>query len=556
MYDTEYNRRIGIVEDDQWLLEAAHEAPVLMENAVENTQPIIDVLIQNNRVREAYENLFTDWRFNRNAATYYMVDELPAPPIVPQTEPRNLTEMDLRGVYGADRNRGYPCVICDRMINLGELTRPNNTANGLGLTRVHEDCFQTKFRCQSCFGPAIEKTEQTLRIWRVWDVVTRSLHDQEICVNCDARNSGNCVTCDAHTGRGHLRRVLTRQPDGENRRLPGYYCLACCSACHRCGDSFLLDQMRGNLEEGLYCTPCSRYGLVIRAHDYDPMQTLTFKGNPKNRLFYGVELEVEATEGNNNADVAEKILEAVDDFAVIKHDGSLVNGFEVVTCPASLEEHLGFWNKYFDLDLPLESYDSPRCGMHVHMSREAIPPMHLARMMVFMYSPNNRRLIEQIAGRNLHAGWGERYAEITSAKRITDIAGVLGGPTNSKQRGGRYEDYRNPRTRRWEERMIPTEPLPVKDRKIFKKNTERYGRYTALNDANDATVEIRIFRGCNKRTTVFKNLEFCQALFDYCRPGNTSLRLLETPSAFSYFVQKHAFEYRYLVKFMTKHNLI
>ncbi len=464
------------------------------------------------------------------------VAEIPNPPHWYNTNVAELAHI----IYSPKNKSTRSCYICREAI------LPDQTVHG-GYFPCHEECFMTKFLCSKC-GILVNNT--TKENTRIWDLD----YEVKVCVACDDTFGDNCCICENRMNKNSL--FNTYRWDLGSHYI-GMACTGCSVVCQECESRYRPRDMRENRHGDPICQSCFQFANVIRAHDFDPMSVLTFKGNPKNRLFYGVELEVEAIEGNNNKEVALQILAAVDDFAVIKHDGSLVNGFEVVTCPASLEEHFGFWNKYFDLDLPLESYASPRCGMHVHLSRGAISPMHLARMMVFMYSANNRRLIEQIAGRNLHAGWGERYAEINSAKKITDIAGVLNGPSDIKRRPRFGEDEYFDQVRgRWTVREVPKEPLPIAERKIFKKNTNAYGRYTALNDTNNNTVEIRIFRGCNKRTTVFKNLEFCKALYDYCQPGNTSIRSLETPSVFSAFVQKRAFEYRYLYKFMEKHNLI
>jgi hypothetical protein len=285
------------------------------------------------------------------------------------------------------------------------------------------------------------------------------------------------------------------------------------------------------------------------------MDVLTFKGYSASGFYMGVELEVEATHGEINRVVAERLIALMGDFAVIKHDGSLVNGFEIVSAPATFEEHYRGWAKVFRPDdgkgrLNLASWNSPRCGMHVHMSREAIPPLHLARMMSFVYSSSTRRLIEVVAGRNLHSGWGERYTEINSRRKITDVVGTQ---TNNVivDRGTKYvrveSGFMELQTAIDRGQYVPG------PHKIVKKYYDGAdNRYTALNDTNTATVELRIFRGTLYEPSFYKNIEFCHAMWSFTKPGATSLKDLENPVKFCEYVEKNSSDYRNLYRFLQR----
>ena len=48
-------------------------------------------------------------------------------------------------------------------------------------------------------------------------------------------------------------------------------------------------------------------------------------------------------------------------------------------------------------------------------------------------------------------------------------------------------------------------------------------RYEALNLTNKGTVEFRIFRGTLKRESLFKSLEFCDALLHFCLENGCSI---------------------------------
>ena len=75
-----------------------------------------------------------------------------------------------------------------------------------------------------------------------------------------------------------------------------------------------------------------------------------------------------------------------------------------------------------------------------------------------------------------------------------------------------------------------------------------------MNLRGESTVEIRIFKGANLKSTVLKNLEFCKALVKYTQPGQASLAGLHNPVDFLGFVCKRKHEYRFLHRFLQKHG--
>ena len=58
-------------------------------------------------------------------------------------------------------------------------------------------------------------------------------------------------------------------------------------------------------------------------------------------------------------------------FALCKHDGSLENGFEIVTAPATLSVHKDRWAKFCEKNYAdsLSSWNTATCGMHVHVGQ-------------------------------------------------------------------------------------------------------------------------------------------------------------------------------------------
>jgi hypothetical protein len=363
---------------------------------------------------------------------------------------------------------------------------------------------------------------------------------------------GYCNRCDRRTSYGNAGELNT-----ESAR---WTCQRCLTRCHSCGDYVEETDIQYSRDRG-YCPTCYDEAITILYHNTNPLDYVTYQGTPKDGIFYGVELEVEVgTDSFNNErlDLARKVNEALKGFAIVKHDGSLENGFEIVTAPATFELQEEYWDKFLKLDLPLISWDSTRCGMHVHFSRAPIKPTHLARIMVFGYSPSNRNMVETIAGRSLTNSWGQRYAEINSQWKITNFAGVIDQDNNWMGMGYRNEVYTDERGRLRSRTIInPPEMVSLKrnNKLIFPKRPNG-NRYTAINDTNDNTVEMRIFRGTTNFNAFMKNLEFVKATIDFCRPGQFSFKELENVNVFTQYVDQNGKDYPRLKKFLSKFGYI
>jgi len=228
---------------------------------------------------------------------------------------------------------------------------------------------------------------------------------------------------------------------------------------------------------------------------------------------FGVEIEVHVKEEYSIKDAAEAALETVKEFAILKEDASIHYGFEIVTAPAAFSYHMGSekspscWDKFFDLvdNSDYFAKNSPDCGMHIHISKSALTPMQIGKMVVFVHSPENRELIEHIAERG-----SNKYNDFTKEKRITDYYDRTGG--------------------------------------------DKEARYTAVNLLPKTTVEIRIFQTVLNRENIYKNLEFTKALIDFCASGVYSYRDMNA-CKFTAFVSKYRKSYPFLHNFLKKREL-
>lgn len=218
-------------------------------------------------------------------------------------------------------------------------------------------------------------------------------------------------------------------------------------------------------------------------HSYSYRPTPYFFG--KGQYYLGFELEIEAR-NNSRYEGAELVQGELGSHAYMKDDGSLSDGFEVVTHPHTLDEYQKNFNWDFIPKLKREGYRSwntDTCGLHVHVSRTAfgngdIPwrspdrdqlilkrQAHELRFMKLIY--DNQRQVERIAGRSAN-----NYATFADKGRLVHK---------------------------------------------LKFGNQSSGRYSAINTENDSTLEVRVFKGSLRKERVLSALEFVAASVEYTR---------------------------------------
>lgn len=228
------------------------------------------------------------------------------------------------------------------------------------------------------------------------------------------------------------------------------------------------------------CWECTQTRYKI--HNYSTKVPTLLKFKAKNvkptTIYLGIELEYET----RDKDIARvKVGKALANHAIMKSDGSIHNGFEIVTCPATLDIHREEFKKFFD-NLPAELYADKNTGMHVHVSRKPLNQFTIGKMTEFLNRLDNKQFIAYIAGRIDNS-----YARQEPNRTVTYPFAQGNGD-----------------------------------------------RYNALNLQNSETVEFRIFSTPETWEAFASRLEFCQALTDYCQPAQvgTSLKHLTHHSSF------------------------
>lgn len=313
---------------------------------------------------------------------------------------------------------------------------------------------ETKLRCIIC---GEELTPDTARIFDNTIYCEDCL--DEATVYCD-----NCGTL--------VLRELSRTDSCNDTVL----CMDCYNeyyyTCEDCGriirqeDAYYLD----DYEEYPYCLRCyENKQNHKKIHDYCYRPSPVFYGD--SARYFGVELEVDdGGHDDSNASVILDIANNCEDRIYIKSDGSLDDGFEIVTHPMSLEYHINTmpWLEIMDelIDMGYLSHKTLTCGLHCHVNRTA---------------------------------FGE-----TREEQETAIGRVLYFVEHHWDKMLRFSRRTEGQMQRWAARYgIKDKPRELMDG--IKKGY--HDRYRCINLLNSATIEFRMFRGSLKYNTFIATLQ-------------------------------------------------
>ena len=303
----------------------------------------------------------------------------------------------------------------------------------------------------------------------------REFDDQDLCPDCLEQETETCSICGE--------RIWSDNNAGDSDTP---LCQSCYERlytnCTRCGA--LIPNARvfyawddvGN-EEPL-CRDCYSHSTRPKAiQDYYYKPDPIFYG--KGPRYFGVELEIDgAGECSENAQEILDLANGERELVYCKHDGSLNDGFEIVTHPMALKFHQKNmpWREILReaVSMGYRSHQAGTCGLHVHVSRAAFGKTYqeqdsaIARVLYFFekhweellkFSRRTPRQLEH---------WAARYGYKEHPKDILDHA---------------------------------------------KKGTNG-SRYTCVNLQNDSTIEFRIFRGTLKYNTLIATLQLVERICD------------------------------------------
>ena len=258
------------------------------------------------------------------------------------------------------------------------------------------------------------------------------------------------------------------------------------------------------------CRHCNEHkgDRSIRPYNHKPHPLFFSESYVDQKEYLGWELEVEAP----GIDVSEIGFTFKDRRWYFKQDGSLEEGVEVVSHHMSFEYVKKHRTDIDELlqglkDAECKSGSTVTCGMHIHVSKDAISDIQLWKMLDFFRK--NKPFIYKMSGRTIRKQL-DRYASLSGINKRTQ-------PMMAKK----YWDMAN--------------------------------KYTAINIRPNHTIEFRIFKGTLNSSKFFKNLEFVDSLVQWTK--NESLERI-TIANYCEYVKENKKVYPNVLRYMTKNNML
>lgn len=269
-----------------------------------------------------------------------------------------------------------------------------------------------------------------------------------------------------------------------------YICESCYDdhyvTCANCGAIIHYDDAYYD-DWDYYCENCCP-DEAIYDYGYKPTPIFSKLDADKNPLYMGFELEVD--DGNDCGGFAEWIskefsTKSGENLLYCKHDGSLDDGFEIVSHPStlayykSLEIFERISQKNVEGSYCFKSDQTSTCGLHVHVSRNFFgdnddeQELNIAKIIILL----NRFWTGYLANFTRRRG-NYRWCELNTISTLIEGEGEVA---------------------------------------IAKKCTKTNTRYVALNLENRNTIEFRIFKGSLNPTTVYASLELVDRICRYAK---------------------------------------
>lgn len=348
----------------------------------------------------------------------------------------------------------------------------------------------------------------------------RVLASETVLVDGQRYHTGDRALCGCESCGGNMLRdrrvsVITTNNACDTRS----WCPSCASesnvwSCTNCGATVSRRVSRAYRDDDIHherplcrgCCPVATNSIFGRMLNYSNKEINNIPPKDGSGMLYGWEVEVHVTGGRNPNDIVAELFRRLGGgYYVTKPDGSVDNGFEIVTRPDAMHVHREEWEKFFEavhasplLRDSLRSHQSPRqcCGIHCHIDKSALSQMQLGKLNVWLNHPDNRSFIERIAGRGSNS-----YTSFKNDVKIID--------------GRRLKAGASPE------------------------------RYVALN-VTQHTAEMRIFRGTLNPKLFFKNLDFVEASVVWTGMANCSAKSVTKVDAFKEFVRANRNQYYFL----------
>jgi hypothetical protein len=273
--------------------------------------------------------------------------------------------------------------------------------------------------------------------------------------------------------------------------------------CADCGRSAFEHSLHAVTRTSLVCGVCynerAEGTKFIRSHSYKPFARFMVapEEDGKMALFAGLEVEVEITGYGTDGMLRErhelakqlqsKFSPKSNPWLYVKHDGSLNNGFEIVTHPATPKVHKGSlpWKEMLEWlqSQGVGADKTSTCGLHIHVNKNYMTEEEQMKLGYFI---NTHKTKTEAVARRSSAQWSK--FKDADASKLEDMNKCTDGD-----------------------------------------------RYQALNWMNTYTVEFRIFKGTVNYDVLMGSLEFVIASVEFVK-SMTIAKLKEKRKAWTEFI--------------------
>ena len=303
-----------------------------------------------------------------------------------------------------------------------------------------------------------------------------------LCEECfrKLRNKWYCSSCHEW----HHNKFLKKHPINYGSE---YSCdclpMANTYMCNKCNGLFTANYGE-KYQGGWYCRCCiaemnKENENKVNGYYYTPIMRTYYSGHKcVNGIpddFKGVGIELEVDQGGEVNSSSELAVSMLNKEVYCKHDGSLYNGFEIVTFPHTTDSITDLnWEELFKALIcrGYRSHDSNHCGLHMHFSRTMFTREQVIYL-IYFFEKNWNDLLKFSRRDSDHADrWASRYL-IPTAVSIDSCAKI-------------YDRYNNRGNHSW--------------------------RYHAVNLQKKGTIEFRLMRGTLNYKTFMATLDFLMTI--------------------------------------------
>jgi hypothetical protein len=266
------------------------------------------------------------------------------------------------------------------------------------------------------------------------------------------------------------------------------YCMHCYDTrthiCDDCGEHFRWEDSLQEVGDNWYCDKCypNHEPLIAEYHSMKNYGNIVFHGEESrdDAVYIGYELEIDSASWFNREEIASELESRFGSFWNYENDGSLCNGFEIISHPASLSYHLKRMPEctsafHFLRNNGISSHDAGTCGFHHHIDRRYFGEKEDSSIAKILYV----------------------------FEKFRDELKLFSRRTNSQ-----IDDWARSRKEHYN-----GEPGWIK--KSMKHSYS--GRYFAVNLTNTNTIELRLWRGSINPETFEATLRFTARLAELCK---------------------------------------